>query len=186
VINNGWQNPALDFLMPVFTRMGEIWLMVLIVVPVLYRHDKKNFYKYLLLFAGGLILTGVVGRILKMLIDRPRPLKEMALLIQSHQVYIHVIGKSLREYSFPSGHTFSAFSGATFLSLLFRRWSPLFFAIALMTGLSRIYVGAHFPTDVLAGMVIGTGTTLFFCLLVDKVWFNLLIKSSVPAPNKGN
>lgn len=172
--------------MPAFTRLGEIWLMVLIVIPLLYWHDKKHFYKYLLLFAGGLILTGIVGRFLKILIDRPRPLKEMAALIESHQIYVHVIGRSLRENSFPSGHTYSVFSGATFLSMLFKRWSPLFFSCALITGLSRIYVGAHFPLDVMGGMILGVGVTFVFCLLTDSYCFHLLIKPSASISNKGN
>ncbi len=172
--------------MPFFTRVGEIWLMALIVVPLLYFNDKKNFYKHLALFAGALILSGIVGRILKHFFDRPRPLKEMAALIESHQVYIHVLGKELREYSFPSGHTLSAFSGATFLSILFKRWSPLFFSVAVLTGLSRIYVGAHFPIDVIGGMFVGILVTALFCFLADKYFFKVLSKPSAPLSNKGS
>ena len=184
-INNGWQNPALDILMPYFTLIGEIWVMAIFIVPILYFHDKKNFYRHLALFAGALIFTGLMGRIIKYLVDRPRPLKEMASLIQAHQIYIHVLGKELREYSFPSGHTLSAFTAASYLSLVLKRWSPLFFSIALLTGLSRIYVGAHFPLDVLGGMLIGIAVTIPFCLLADKFVFRALFRPYPPFPNKG-
>ena len=171
LINNGWQSRALDLVMPFFTQMGETWLMVLLAIPFLYGSDRKTFFRRFLLFAGALILSGAVGRIFKILVDRPRPLKEMAGLIEAHRIYIHVIGRSLREYSFPSGHAVSAFSGATSLSFFSKRWSLLFFGIAIMTGLSRIYVGAHFPLDVVGGMIIGISTTALVCLIARRVAF---------------
>lgn len=163
--------------MPFFTRLGEIWLMAIVIVPALYIADKRNFYQNLGLFAGALILSALVARILKYLVDRPRPLKDMANLIDAHRVYIHVIGKSLRETSFPSGHTVSAFSAATFLSGLFKRWALLFFSIAMLTGISRIYVGAHFPLDVLGGILIGTSITSVFCILINRYYFKMNDKS---------
>jgi undecaprenyl-diphosphatase len=185
-INNGWQNPALDMIMPFFSRIGEIWPMALIIIPLFYLNDKENFYKHLAIFAGAMVLSGVVGRVIKHFIDRPRPLKEMATLIQTHQVYIHVIGKELREYSFPSGHTISAFSGATFLSILFKRWSPLFFSVAVLTGVSRIYMGAHFPTDVIGGMLVGSLATGLFYFLAYRYFFKRLSKPSAPLSVKGS
>lgn len=154
--------------MPLATRLGEVWLLAILIIPLLYLTDKKRFFRNFALLFAVLLATGVIGKIVKHFIDRPRPLKEMAGLIEAHQATIHVLGQQLREYSFPSGHTLSVFSAATFLSFLFKRYSPLFFSLALLTGISRVYVGAHFPLDVLGGAFIGISVTWVICYFVRK------------------
>jgi undecaprenyl-diphosphatase len=57
--------------------------------------------------------------------------------------------------SFPAGHAATAFAGAVLLSLLAPRLAPAFLALATLIGLSRIYDGVHYPTDVLAGAALG-------------------------------
>ncbi|MFU1798360.1 phosphatase PAP2 family protein [Paenibacillus azoreducens] len=62
----------------------------------------------------------------------------------------------LKDHSFPSGHTTAAFSLAIPLILGHPEWICLFLPLALIVGMSRIYLGLHYPSDVLAGAVIGT------------------------------
>ena len=57
--------------------------------------------------------------------------------------------------SFPSGHTTTSFACATVFSALLPRWAPGFYLLALAIGFSRIYVGVHWPLDVLGGVVLG-------------------------------
>jgi undecaprenyl-diphosphatase len=66
-----------------------------------------------------------------------------------------VVGKKPGSWSFPSGHTASSFASAWVLSTFWRRRAPVFFAVASSVGFSRVYVGAHYPGDVMSGAALG-------------------------------
>jgi undecaprenyl-diphosphatase len=77
-----------------------------------------------------------------------------------------VVGKRPGSWSFPSGHTASSFAGATVLTCFWPRAAPLFYLLASLVGLSRIYVGAHYPGDVLSGAGFGLSLSLVVRQLV--------------------
>jgi len=72
-----------------------------------------------------------------------------------HIVRALVIGKRPGSWSFPSGHTAASFASAWALSTVWPRKSPFFFGLAGIVGLSRVYVGAHYPGDVASGACLG-------------------------------
>jgi undecaprenyl-diphosphatase len=59
------------------------------------------------------------------------------------------------DVSFPSGHAATSFAGATVLAFAWPRWSAALYALALLVGASRVYVGVHFAGDILAGAILG-------------------------------
>lgn len=99
-----------------------------------------------------LVLSFVIGYFFKKCFTRPRP---YLVLSQARTG-----SKLFRDYSFPSGHTTAVFSLAISYSLVYRYLIvPLIFC-ALLVGISRIYLGQHYPTDVLAGGILGTTVAL--------------------------
>ncbi|MFN2627686.1 MAG: phosphatase PAP2 family protein [Gaiellaceae bacterium] len=68
--------------------------------------------------------------------------------------------------SFPSGHTSTSFACATILAVALPRLAPLWYLIALAIGFSRIYVGVHYPLDVVGGVILGTATALLLLAAV--------------------
>ena len=101
--------------------------------------------------------TWVVEHPIKAYFRRKRPFIDIVRAL--------VVGKKPGSWSFPSGHTASAFASALALSAVWRRQSPLFYALAGGIGFSRVYAGAHYPGDVLAGATLGT----LFCAAVRWV-----------------
>lgn len=102
---------------------------------------------------ASLVIAAGSGFILKEIIKRQRPFITYPGLIYKKQ--------NESGYSFPSNHTSMAFSTATSLSLAFPKWYVIApaFAFATATGYSRMYLGVHYPSDVLGGALIGAGSS---------------------------
>jgi membrane-associated phospholipid phosphatase len=113
------------------------------------KHDKtmiRNAYTGL----AGLAVTGGITLVLKYAVDRERPFVTYPDIEQKAKA---------GSPSFPSGHTSSAFSTATSVSLAYPKWYVIVpsYAWAGTVGYSRMHLGVHYPSDVLAGALIGSG-----------------------------
>lgn len=111
---------------------------------------------------GALVINTVVTQGLKYGINRERPYEKYPTVIYPYQID--------NDPSFPSGHTSTAFTTATSLSINFKKWYVVVpaYAWAASVGYARMYLGEHYPTDVLAGAVIGTGSAFLSNWLTKK------------------
>lgn len=142
------RGPVLDHAVSFYTALGDAGLLFLAAAAVLlcFKKTRKAGFTALLAIAIGFICTNLI---LKNLVSRPRPW----LMVEGLTAI--VTEKDLN--SFPSGHTTAAFA---FASALWRtapdkwmRWTALICAVLM--GLSRLYVGVHYPSDVLVGVAVG-------------------------------
>lgn len=141
------RNPILNPVMIFITSLGDrgiIWILATIALLIPKKTRKAGYISALALF-GSLIVNNYL---IKNLVARPRPFAELPQL--------SIIIPRPGEFSFPSGHTSSSFAAAA----VFYRHLPKALGIpsvvlAGLIGFSRLYVGVHYPTDVLAGALLG-------------------------------
>jgi undecaprenyl-diphosphatase len=122
---------------------GAVWLVLAGAISLATRRSPAF---PLLLTAASVWTADLLALVLKGVFDRPRPVAA----IPAADPLVGVSG-----HSFPSGHAATAFAGAVALSFLWRRAAPLFFLLAAAIACSRVYVGVHYPADVLVGAVLG-------------------------------
>lgn len=157
---------ALTPLMKVMSFLGNagIGWIVLGVALLIYPKTRRAGLDLLLCLALASALNGLG---LKNLVARPRPFLTMDDLT--------VLVSAPSGYSFPSGHSCAAFAAAYALARSFRRGGWAYLPAALIA-LSRIYVGVHYPSDILVGALIGTLAAMVVYWLSHRV-----IKEKVPA-----
>ncbi len=82
---------------------------------------------------------------------------------------VHILVGCSGSFSFPSSHATNIFAAMVWLSLHYRKALPLFLTIALLVSYSRIYVGVHYPLDVIGGACLGTSVAFLFIVVEKRV-----------------
>ncbi|MBC8591486.1 phosphatase PAP2 family protein [Wansuia hejianensis] len=160
LINGKMSNRFLDKFMYRFTDLGGAIFNSVIACSFLLLGDRS--IRLLGLEAlGSLGLSQLIVQALKRGLGRERPYKILENL--------HTFGINMKDYSFPSGHTTASFSLATIIGLNIPRVWILVVFLALIVGISRVYLAVHYPTDVVAGMMLGIGCSLIVHFQLLKI-----------------
>ncbi len=137
----------LDFFMPLITLFGEdgiFWIAFAAFLLIFKKTRKTGF-----MMGVALLLGFLIGNMtLKPLVGRVRP-------YDMPGVEVDLLVSHLGDKSFPSGHTLACFEAATVLLIRDKRLGIPAMVIAVLVGLSRLYLYVHYPTDVLAGAALG-------------------------------
>ncbi len=153
------RNPALDQFFKIFSTLGdhgELWIFLIFFIYF------KRKDKHLLFYSFAALIISVIGveLLIKPLIQRPRPF----ISNPSIQTLLRPHG-----YSFPSGHTVTSLALVTFLALNNVSYKSVYISAALLMAFSRLYLYVHYPSDVLAGILLG----VFVGFVVNKTMIKL-------------
>src|SRR5947208_13066145 len=184
-INQQWTSPALDLFMAGLSD-SQIWMPFLIAIGmaalVFGGFTARAFVTCLVI---SLAIAGLVTSTLKSSVARHRPKHvqnvRMVQLQKARPKFLTLFKKPVIRFSdssdrprsgpsFPSGHTVNNTIAATYLTLFYRRRGWLYWFVALAVGYSRIYLGAHWPSDVVATFFLAGGEALLLLGLFELIW----------------
>ncbi|MCX7909068.1 MAG: phosphatase PAP2 family protein [Ignavibacteria bacterium] len=168
-INKGIANPLFDKLFVLLT-IQEHWYIVysILIYFLLTKFQWKGRIFLVVLLVAIFVADQLSSNVIKELVGRIRPchtLQDLRLLVPCGG------GKS-----FPSSHAVNNFAFAILLSYFFQQYKIHFLVLASLVSLSRIYVGVHYPSDVIAGAIIGIIIGFLFVYIHKKVLINYVEK----------
>ena len=134
-------------------RLGLLWIVLAAILAAVYRRWGVFVMTFL-----AVVLADWSATAIKALVDRPRP----PLRYPEPKTLVPLP----HDASFPSGHAATSFAAATMLSFAFPAFAPALFVLATAVAFSRIYVGVHYPLDVIGGAALGALVATALRLLV--------------------
>ena len=189
LINREWTGPGLDRFMALMSSLPA-WMPLLVIAGgwTLWR---GGFRARVFVLTAGLIVginDGVVAHAMKRAVNRPRPHQvldgvrvvdlakatpRLLAVAKPAKVKLSKAADDLEKIegrSFPSSHTMNTISAALVTACFYRRRGWIAFIPALLVSYSRIYVGSHWPGDVVTSIVLGLGVTLLLLAICEMLW----------------
>ena len=161
-------NPFLDMIMPWITVLGDagiFWMIVAAVLAITKKYRRVGFGMAIAM-AIGLV---VCNMILKPCVGRIRPYDFQETL----GVTINLLIEKQHDFSFPSGHTIASFEACTVILLGSKKLGIPATLLAILIAFSRLYLYVHYPTDVIASVILGTIFGIIGYLVTHKIKFSM-------------
>lgn len=160
-VNQGWSCPFLDGFFSFITdyrHFDPVFLALFLFL--VWKGGPSGRWFVLAMVLAVLLADQSSSHLLKGWVERTRPCNALEGVLTP-------LGKS-HSFSFPSSHAANMGASMLLLSLRYPKWTLAFLSIALLVGLSRVYLGLHYPSDVLGGYLVGMALALLAKEAVDR------------------
>ncbi|HSB73288.1 MAG TPA: phosphatase PAP2 family protein [Candidatus Methylomirabilis sp.] len=147
LINRSWQNRLFDILMPILSTKEYLIAPLLVALLCLALRGGRRGWLLLLLGVAAVLLSDQGANLIKAAFHRTRPCHVLP--------DVHLLAGCTRSFSLPSNHASNMFAVAAVGWLTFRRWRWALPVLAAAVAYSRVYLGVHYPSDVVAGALWG-------------------------------
>lgn len=148
-INDTIANPILNWIMPIVTNENNIAIpLILFWLWLLLFQGKRGKIAAILLLLTVALTDVIAAQIIKPWIGRIRPSHAM---LDNINLLVSKGGK----YGFVSNHAANTMAAATIIGYFYKKWKSVVITISIIVGFSRVYVGVHYPFDVLGGWFFG-------------------------------
>ncbi len=168
-LNQTIANPGFDLMMPFITDLNKQPLALILVAGILLwisiRGGVTGRWVAILLVLTVIISDQLNSSVIKHLFMRVRPCHVLN--------DVHLLVSCGSGYSFPSSHAVNNFAAATILAYFYRKWLWAFATFAAVVAFSRVSVGVHYPSDILAGAIFGAAigaATVFIYQSIVRNW----------------
>ncbi len=148
LLNTKLTSSFLDFFMPFITTKANFTWVILFTWLAVFIRGRREDRRALIVVIIVVLMSDFVADTLKHLIQRVRPCNALP--------DVQILVGCTKSFSFPSGHAANSFAAAVYLSYIYRRYAPIFFFLSIIIAYSRIYVGVHYPLDVVGGALVGS------------------------------
>ena len=180
-INSYLSNPILDVIFVFFHKPhNHLWFIIFIISLTsfyIYKERRKAVFVIIFLIIG-ITITDQIGRGIKHLELRYRPYVKEKIVNVPEAIYLPKIDTNYKKTesskkSFPSNHAANIVLLSSLLSYIYNSKKKYFITFAILVGISRIYVGVHYPLDVIAGATLGVTISYLMIKLLEKLEINL-------------
>lgn len=166
-IANNLHNPILDKIFIILTTLGDngfIWIIIALILLITKKYKKVGF----LILCALLLNLILVNGLLKNIVQRARPFDAVPT--------VKLLISKPSSFSFPSGHTSSAFAAVGVIVPMMKKYRRYFIGLGLLIAFSRMYLFVHYPTDILGGVVMGILCAKIVLILVEIIYSRIKIK----------
>lgn len=173
---NSFHSPLWDTIMYWVTHRFTWLPLYVLIIYYIFRYIRYNsWYKLTFILISVGLSDRITSGLMKPYFHRYRPCHDPAI-----QNLVHVVGGCGGQYGFASSHAANTFAFAMAFALIGgkdKRWKYFLFLWAILVSYSRIYVGVHYPTDLIAGALVGILTTFIIYFITVKINKSLLNKT---------
>jgi undecaprenyl-diphosphatase len=176
LLNHSISTGFLDKFFSIITNVNNWYISYLILLSILFFKGGRIGKIAVLGIIILITVTDQIGyRLLKEFFERARPCNALSDVLAP----LGCTGS----YSFPSNHAINNFAAAAFFSMLFPKYKIVLFVTAFLVAISRVYLGLHYPSDIIAGAAIGMIFGYIFARAVLKINDHFNIKQNLNTSN---